>query len=137
MTLLSRLGVSALLCSLWACTYAGASTSEAGGGERELALAVGESAALGECRIGLVRLVADSRCPEGMTCVWAGDAEVELELSCSGNSHELRLHTNLEPREAEIEGWHVELLAVDPAPRADTAQDASAVRVRLMVAPVE
>jgi hypothetical protein len=81
------------------------------------------------------RLVSDSRCPEGVTCVWAGDAEVALDLRCGDRHHELNLHTNLEPRAVDVEGLHLELEAVEPAPRADTRVDPDSVRVVLAASP--
>lgn len=122
-----------LVVGLSACS---ASTGARGGAaeSRRVELGVGESAAIDSCEVRFDHLVSDSRCPEGVTCVWAGDAEVALDLRCGARHHELRLHTNLEPRAVEAEGVHIELEAVEPAPRADTRVDPDSVRVVVAVA---
>ncbi len=56
--------------------------------------------------------VSDSRCPATVTCVWAGDAAVLLQ---SGNDN-VTLHTNPTsgPASAQLQGWTVTLIAVQP-----------------------
>ncbi len=45
----------------------------------------------------------DSRCPINAQCVWAGDAEVVLRVKAGNQAARIvRIHTELEPREAVI-----------------------------------
>ena len=57
-------------------------------------------------------LLEDSRCPEGVTCVWAGNAQVALLL----NDSQATLNTYLEPQEMTISGYRIELISVSPYP---------------------
>ena len=39
----------------------------------------------------IVESITDSRCPEGVTCIWAGNAQVKLTLSDAGDRQEVDL----------------------------------------------
>ena len=61
----------------------------------DVQLGIGETARLTDgSRLSDLRLVNDSRCPPGVQCVWAGDAEIALRWQpASGRAQELALHT--------------------------------------------
>ncbi|HEX8691911.1 MAG TPA: hypothetical protein VF746_05810 [Longimicrobium sp.] len=60
---------------------------------------------------------ADSRCPSDVTCIWAGDAEVQLTLSKAGfPSQTVVLHTTLDPKSASYAGYTVNLQDLKPYP---------------------
>ncbi|MFN2238471.1 MAG: hypothetical protein ABR524_03685 [Thermoanaerobaculia bacterium] len=83
----------------------------------EFVLSVAESAALpGEGLLEFAQVVADSRCPVDVQCVWAGDAVVALRASDVNDSASLRLHTG-GPRSASFGTWEVELVELRPLPR--------------------
>lgn len=47
-----------------------------------------------------VRVTNDSRCPPGVQCIWAGDAEVAFEwTSASGATTAFSLHTGKDPKQ--------------------------------------
>ena len=52
----------------------------------------------------------DSRCPVDAVCIWAGNAQIVLEVSRS----DYALNTTLEPREVTHLGYGIMLLQVDP-----------------------
>src|SRR5262249_59378169 len=64
---------------------------------------------------------ADSRCPVNVTCVWAGDATVQLrtrsEAAAEGRPE---LHTNNGPKEAAYAGFRIVLQKLEPQPRDGT-----------------
>lgn len=66
------------------------------------------------------KVVADSRCPRDVTCVWEGDAEIQIRALRGESEQEiLRLHTaggEPYPREAEVFGHVLALEALDPWP---------------------
>jgi hypothetical protein len=90
---------------------------------REFKIKVGRRVTLkGESlRLRFVAVEGDSRCPEGVTCVWAGDAEVLLEADVRGGGRKrLKLHTNTNPRTKEEDGYRgyrVKLVELSPYPR--------------------
>lgn len=83
--------------------------------------------------VTFVRLVEDSRCPIGVTCVWEGDAVVLIRIDTDGESTEEVLHTTLDPRTATVGALVVELLDVLPHPvdgiLADPAQTRIVIRL--------
>ena len=80
---------------------------------------------------------SDSRCPMDVVCVWEGDAVanfvVEQNCNCDTPSFELKLHTTLEPKSGTAHGFKVELLQLQPYPRASspTKRDAYYAWIRL------
>ncbi len=64
-------------------------------------------------------VISDSRCPEDVTCVWEGDAEVSVRaVAADGTSSDLRLHTKDGGTQAAFAGLAVRLLTLEPRPRA-------------------
>ncbi len=80
----------------------------------------------------------DSRCPTGVNCVWAGDAEAELRLIQGEEEIPLSVHTHggeKFPRQAQAFGCTVRLEDVEPYPssKARIAPEDYLVTLRLTV----
>jgi hypothetical protein len=76
----------------------------------------------------------DSRCPQGVDCIWAGNAEVNLRLTLSASETvTIKLNTNLDPREAEHRGYRVKLARLDPYPKKDVKIEPGEYRATLIV----
>jgi hypothetical protein len=74
-------------------------------------------------RLRFVRVAQDSRCPTGVDCVWAGNAEVLVEVGANKRrvGETLRLNTNASPErpaEGNYRGHTVKLIGLSPYPRA-------------------
>ena len=86
-------------------------------------LAVGEEMLLPSEDL-LVRfsgVTADSRCPQGVNCFWAGDAAVEVRLTRGEEETSVSVHTHggeKYPRSAAAFGCTVHLEDVSPYPSA-------------------
>ena len=99
-----------------------------GGGDRvsvrlgqEFKLRVGQRAAVkGErLKVRFASVANDSRCPEGVTCVWAGNAEVLVEAEAGGGPTVLGLNTHGGadyPKEGRHRQYSIGLVALDPRP---------------------
>src|SRR5213595_3393904 len=63
---------------------------------REVKLNVGQKLTVPETslRITFTAVENDSRCPADVTCVWAGNAAVKLELSGLGKAKSVTLNTS-------------------------------------------
>lgn len=99
-------------------------------------LQYGGSAALGSAgaRIVFSDVEADSRCPTDVTCVWAGDAHVQIEaVSPDGTTRTLDLHTTLEPMAAEFAGYRIHLVEVSPSRMDGVIVQLSDYSVRLAI----
>lgn len=108
--------------------------------EGRLALAVGGQA---EVAPGLVltleRVVADSRCPVDVTCVWAGEIRVAFALeSPQGEAPRLEFELATTAPTAEARGLQFELLGAEPEARSTRklapADYSIALRVRTAAA---
>jgi hypothetical protein len=62
----------------------------------------------------------DSRCPRNVTCVWAGNAAVKLDVTFRGRDQKTitlnTTETQTMPREQDYHGYKLRLLAVNPYP---------------------
>ena len=101
--------------------------------EHEIVLEVGQRAVLsGDIQVEFVRVVADSRCPSNVTCVWAGDAAVEIRMAERDSVSASVLHTNGQSGAGLLTWRHlrVELAAVDPHPVEGTSTGPYRARLR-------
>jgi hypothetical protein len=80
----------------------------------------GETAELSGDGITLkfTRLLADSRCPTGVMCIWEGDAGIVINAGHAANAPaDLELHTSSRfASKGSYRGFTVELLSVAPHP---------------------
>lgn len=56
----------------------------------------------------------DSRCPEGVNCVWAGSVGAELVFCGPKSEKAARLNTNAAPRVLKYRGRYIRILKVSP-----------------------
>ncbi len=73
-----------------ACAQTGQVSAKLG---QEFTLAPGQSAALtGEpLKIRFLEIVADSRCPTGVTCIWAGEVSCLVEVTLQNSTNRIVL----------------------------------------------
>ncbi len=65
-----------------------------------------------------VRLVNDSRCPPGVNCIWAGDAEVAFEWTpTAGALQAFSLHTGKDPKQQAIGARKLTLVSLERGAR--------------------
>jgi hypothetical protein len=87
---------------------------------KPFSLRPGESAQTpdGSWRLGFEGVSADSRCPKGQQCVWAGDASARVWLrKTAGTKQTHELHTATGTTQAALPPDHaLQLLRLDPAP---------------------
>jgi hypothetical protein len=103
--------------------------------QQSVELRVGGSVQVEGTRVTLTfaTVADDSRCPVGVSCVWEGDAAIELRAEADGEKPEtVRLHTSDRfPREARVHGVTVTLERLEPQPTADGPVAPAAYRVAL------
>lgn len=117
-----RLGAMVIVASLagMACSMASPGKTPDFEIGKALTLRAGESAQVldGGLRLGFDGVSADSRCPKGEQCVWAGDATARVWLQQGGGAKEAgELHTSAGTTQAaRLLGYEVRLLRLDPYP---------------------
>jgi hypothetical protein len=84
---------------------------------------VGRTIIVDGTRIRFDVVESDSRCPMDVVCVWAGDAVARFVVEQSGapsSAVTLQLHATLQPKSGSALGFRIELLTLQPYPRAST-----------------
>lgn len=105
----------AFLASIFVmCQSAQAQTNQ------ELTLQVGKQkkAFKNKLVIQFVSVLEDSRCPEDVDCVWAGNAKVQIRVrKLNGTWKTLEINSNLEPQSQRFEGYEIKLKSLTPNPK--------------------
>ena len=85
--------------------------------------------------IQFVRVVSDSRCPKGVTCIWEGDAVVAVRVIADAVEPEtLELHTaDVSRREGTAHGVRVHLDRLEPLPGTERPPSAGDYRAFLSI----
>lgn len=100
-------------------------------------LNAGRQVTVARLRIKFAAVTADSRCPSDVTCVWAGNAAVRLDVSTNrSNGRSLTLntgHTSSLTNEAQYQGYDLTLVDLSPYPRSDRQTAAGDYVVTLLV----
>jgi hypothetical protein len=81
--------VASIILSLMSSSCGGEKITPSLG--EEFTLPVGEMASIeGESlSIKFIEVISDSRCPQGVVCVWAGEAQCRLQFSVAGSPAEM------------------------------------------------
>ena len=120
---MSRLLALGLIAMLSGCASSGAITTGL-----DTAMATGQQLSLPDAStLRYIGVANDSRCPPGVQCIRAGDADVEFDYASSGGAA-ARVTLNTEhARSAAIGKWQLQLidLAHGEAPRATIRIDAT------------
>lgn len=83
--------------------------------------------------IGFQALLADSRCPSDVVCIWQGEGKVELSLTMGdGPTIPVELNTN-GPQTTTYGGYTITLLGLDPYPVSTRPRGPDDYVVRLRV----
>jgi hypothetical protein len=133
--------LAAALLSLFVSPLAGASNplgqdpgQDAG---TRMVLAPGEVRRVSgtDLTLTFVRLVGDSRCPTGVTCIRAGDAAVLVRADKPGSAAaDLMLHTSGPGSgDVAVHGMRLTLVDVTPYPREDHTPSPEEYRVTLLI----
>ena len=109
-------------------------TADAKTGEVKLRVAQEKTAPGTGIKIRFLSVVEDSRCPEGVNCIWAGVAKIKIQLRKTGKpAKEFELNTNQLDKFITFEGHTIKLAAVTPYPKSGTAINASAYSATLTI----
>ncbi len=112
---------AALLVMMLALAASGVSAAASGvapaSRTRSFDIRPGQTVSLRESglRVTLLSVAEDSRCPEGVECVWAGNVRVVLRLAAgSARARRFNLNTATRPPEINYRGRVLKILQVRP-----------------------
>lgn len=103
---------------------------------QEFKLKIGESAKAPRdgLKVEFDSVATDSRCPKGVTCVWAGNAKVLLKVTKDGGKPEsVELNTNTNPKTSRYLEYELTLKELKPYPESDTTIKSSDYEATLTV----
>jgi len=84
--------------------------------------------------IRFVSVIEDSRCPNGVQCVWQGNAKARFELTgLKKKPSTVHLNTGVAPKEAEWSGYTVKLVKLTPEPKSGEKINARTYGATLVV----
>ena len=122
----------------WLCLFSGAGFAQESSPPKlgeEFELAVHQTVQISAENISVTfqEVLEDSRCPIDVTCIWAGLAEVSLQVAVSSQERELSLSTSPPDNSTVFENYTFWLIKVRPVPRSDQNMDRSAYFVTVRV----
>jgi hypothetical protein len=86
-------------------------------GQDAVRLRQGDEITHARLKIHFIEVLDDSRCPEGTTCVWAGNAKVKITLAVEKRrGKEFELNSNLEPTAIEYKGYRIRFVSLTRRP---------------------
>ena len=74
-------------------------------------------------KIKFISVTEDSRCPEGVNCVWAGNAKVKVEIKSSRTTKIFEFNTGMGPKGDVLDGWAINLEELTPYPKNNITTD--------------
>jgi len=85
-------------------------------------------------KITFTSVKEESRCPKRVSCVWAGNAKILIEISKDdGGPAALQLNTNINPKSGRYSGYELSLEKLDPYPEANEQPKPSAYEATLIL----
>jgi hypothetical protein len=130
--------VVAMALGMWGCGNPAEAPDERyaflSEGPQEVTIRYGDEVAVNGSviRVAFGDVLSDSRCPVDVTCVWEGNAKVQLGIRAGmGPTYPLLVNTTLEPRSAAWQGIRLTLLELNPAPRSGGRIEPEEYSVRL------
>jgi hypothetical protein len=112
--------ILAACLALTACTAVGTSAPETKTVDvgSDFELSPGQTAVVegGAFTVSFVKVNEDSRCPEGVVCVWQGNVATALLVGANANEKTpVTLHTTLTPHSVSSGAYTVALTGIKPA----------------------
>jgi hypothetical protein len=79
-------------------------------------------------------VVEDSRCPEGVDCIWSGNAKIRIKSSKQKHApSSIELNTNVEPKSSSYLDYEIKLVALKPRPKADKPVQPNEYKATLII----
>lgn len=92
-----------------------------------------KSAVKGRLKIKFLSVEEDSRCPEGVQCIWTGNAKIKISVSGMYETKIFELNTNMAPQSVTMDCWAIEIESLLPAKSAEKATDQKAYVASLKI----
>lgn len=77
--------------------------------------------------------VGDSRCPEGVVCVWSGEVSVKGEFTDGSNKSAFEIHSVVSQQNKQPEGFTLQIVDAKPYPKYGTESKPEDLIVTLLI----
>ncbi len=77
--------------------------------------------------------ISDSRCPEGVVCIWAGEVSVKGEFTVNQNKSAFELHSVVKTQQIEPEGYTMQIIDAKPCPKYGTDSKPEDLVITLLI----
>ena len=79
-------------------------------------------------------MLEDSRCPEGVDCIWSGNAKIKIRSSKQKHAPtSIELNTNVGPKGSSYLEYEIKLVALKPRPKADKPVQSNEYKATLII----
>lgn len=130
------LKVLALAAALSVLAAAANQKTRAVRGVGAVEIQIGEEKKIGGLLIAFEGVAEDSRCPEGVVCVWAGNARAHFSATDGAGARvEFDLNTGVQPRAHRFGGYTIRLERLVPHPHVDREIEVDEYVATVVVSP--
>lgn len=77
--------------------------------------------------------VSDSRCPEGVQCIWQGEVTVKGEWTANGSKSPFEIHSVIAQSNKQPDGYTIQIVDAKPYPKYGTESKPEDLIVTLLV----
>ena len=77
--------------------------------------------------------ILDSRCPEGVVCVWAGEVSLKGEWTANKNKTAVELHSVMKAQEKVPDEFTFQIVDAQPYPKFDTDSKPEDLAITLLI----
>ena len=81
----------------------------------------------------LIKEIGDSRCPEGVVCIWQGEVTLKGEWTTGSNKTNIELHSVLNDQQKVPEGFTMKIVDAKPYPKYGVDSKPEDLTVTLLV----
>jgi len=79
-------------------------------------------------------VLEDGRCPEGVDCIWSGNAKIRIRSSKQKHaSAPIELNTDVGPKSSSYLDYEIKLVALKPRPKADRPVQPNEYKAALII----
>jgi len=79
-------------------------------------------------------VLEDSRCPEGVDCIWSGNAKIRIRSNKQKHAPApIELNTNVGPKSSSYLDYEIKLVALKPRPKADKPLQSNEYKAALII----
>ena len=81
----------------------------------------------------VIKEISDSRCPEGVVCIWAGEVTIKGEWIENNNKSSFEIHSVLTDQQKQPAGYTIKVIDAKPYPKYGSNQKPEDLILTLLI----